>query len=450
MNQKTNVLFIFSLVLILSQNINVFAQEMIIDQVVGIVGDNMILLSDIEKQYQQMRAQGYTSKGDAKCEIFEDFLSQKLLVAQAKIDSVQVSSGEVELQLNNRMDFFIEQIGSEEELEAYFNKTIIEIKEDLRDAIKEQMVTQKMQGEIIGEVKVTPSDVKEYFNSLPKDSVPIINSQLEIKEIVLHPDYSDEAIFSVKERLLDLRKRILDGESFATLAVLYSEDGSATRGGEIGFMGKGELDPEYAKTAFGLKKGGISTIVESEFGYHIIQLIDRKDDKVNTRHILIKPRISPVAITNAKSKLDSLSLVIKKDSISFERAALIYSQDKKSRMSGGVRINQKNLTTRFAPDDFAPAEYYVLRDLAEGEISKPYESIDETGKKVYKIVKLVKRYEPHVANLKSDYDFLKESAIQSIKEKKLQNWLNEKIESTYVRIDDGFKKCEYQNKGWLK
>ncbi|MFW5752005.1 MAG: foldase protein PrsA, partial [bacterium] len=271
-------------------------QDFVVDQIIGVVGDKIIKQSDIETQYLQLIAQGYRATGDIKCQILESMLEQKLMVNQAEIDSIEISESNVQLQLNSRLNHFIEQIGSEEELEEYFGKSILEIKEDFSGLIREQMLTERMQQEIAGNVSITPSEVKSFYKNLNKDSIPKVESKVEIQQLLIYPEYSDEAIFHVKERLLELRKRILEGESFATLAVLYSEDpSSASRGGEIGFTGKGDLDPAYAEAAFTLKEGSVSKIVESEFGYHIIQLIERRNEKVNTRHILLKPKLSPEA-----------------------------------------------------------------------------------------------------------------------------------------------------------
>jgi peptidyl-prolyl cis-trans isomerase SurA len=427
---------------------HLYAQPKIIDEVIAIVGNNVILLSDIEKQYQQMRAQGYYSPGDMKCEVLEDFLAQKLLVNQARIDSIEVSPATVEMQLDQRLSYFIEQIGSQEELEEYFNKSIFEIKDDLRESVKEQLITQQMQDEITGNTTITPSEVEAFYKKIPEDSLPRINATVKISQIVRYPDYTDEAVFEVKERLLELRKRILDGERFSTLAVLYSEGPSASKGGEIGFLGRGELDPAYAKAAFSLKKGAISPIVESEFGYHLIQLIERKDDKVNTRHILLKPKISPVAIVETKNKLDSIAMFIRRDSITFEKAAKYYSQDKDTRAGGGVMINPETGTAEFEMDDFSASDYYIIRDLKENEISEPFESVDQQGKKVYKIVTIRSRTEPHLANLKQDYNYIKELALANKKEKMLIEWIEEKQETTYIEIKENFRNCKFRNKGW--
>ncbi|MFP4060750.1 MAG: peptidylprolyl isomerase [Bacteroidales bacterium] len=425
-------------------------QDFVVDQIIGVVGDKIIKQSDIETQYLQLIAQGYRATGDIKCQILESMLEQKLMVNQAEIDSIEISESNVQLQLNSRLNHFIEQIGSEEELEEYFGKSILEIKEDFSGLIREQMLTERMQQEIAGNVSITPSEVKSFYKNLNKDSIPKVESKVEIQQLLIYPEYSDEAIFHVKERLLELRKRILEGESFATLAVLYSEDpSSASRGGEIGFTGKGDLDPAYAEAAFTLKEGSVSKIVESEFGYHIIQLIERRNEKVNTRHILLKPKLSPEAKENAINKLDSLARLIKMDSLTFEKAVFFHSDDEDTKLNGGVKINSYTGTSKFELEQLTRPEYLAVRDLDEGEISQPFADETPQGKKVYKIIKLKLKTDPHIANLEEDYNLLKSIAIENKKSRILENWLDEKLASTHVRIDEDYANCKFQNDAWL-
>jgi peptidyl-prolyl cis-trans isomerase SurA len=424
--------------------------QMILDRVVAVVGDHRILQSDIETQFLQNRAQGVPMPNHPKCWIFEEFLSQKLLVNQAEIDSIIVSPGEVEMELDGRLDYFIGMIGSQEALEEYFGKNILEIKEDMRQSVLESTLTRRMRGNITSDVTVTPSEVKDFYNSLSRDSIPYIDAKIEISQITMYPSVDETAIFEMKQQLLNLRRRILDGEKFATLAVLYSEGPSASKGGEIGFLGKGELDPAYAKAAFSLKEGGISTIVESSFGYHIIQLIERREDRVNTRHILMKPQINPLATIATINKLDSIANLVRKDSVSFELAARIFSQDKNSAVNGGVMVNLMDNTTKFEMDELQPAEFVALRDLNVGEITDPFKSEDENGKEVYKIILLHDRSVPHRANLRDDYIVLKEMALNDKKDKAYQIWLDEKIQDTFIDIDNSFAGCEFRNSGWIQ
>ncbi len=427
-----------------------FSQPRILDRIVAIVGEEKILQSDVENLYLQYRAEGVRYSGDLKCMILEDHLTQCLLLNQAKIDSIEIPESQVELQLDARLEYFINQIGSQERLEQYFNKTVLEIKEDFRGLIRDQLITQEMQRNITGEVTITPSEIRQFYNNLPEDSIPYIDSKIEINQICLYPPVDEEAILEVRQRLLELRKRINEGENFATLAVLYSQGPSAPRGGEIGFMGRGELDPEYAKAAFSLKKGQVSNIVESKFGYHIIQLIERRDERVNTRHILMKPKISTDAVSKTISKLDSLANLIRQDSISFELAAMYFSQDKQTNVNGGLVVNPLDNSTMFKLDDLQPNEYEVIRDMNIGEITESFESVDENGKQVYKIVKLKNSARPHRANLNEDYTLLQDMALSVKKEKIFQEWINEKIATTYIHIDGSFGRCSFNNPTWSR
>jgi len=423
-------------------------QPFILDRVAAIVGDFMVLQSDIESQYLQYRAQGQNIP-DLKCMIFKELLEEKLLLNQAKIDSIEVSEGSVQVELERRIQHFINMMGSREELEQYFNKSILEIKNDFREPIKNQLITNKMQSEITGDITVTPSEIRAFYNKIPKDSIPNIDSQIEYEQIVIYPVLSEQAVFDVKERMLNLRRRITEGESFETLAILYSEDGSSSLGGEIGFFTKSELDPEYAKIAFSLKEGQVSKIVESAFGFHIIQLIARRDDRVNTRHILMKPAVTSEARNRAIGRLDSIVDFINKDSISFLNAARMYSEDKDTRLSGGLAINPQNNSSWFEYNQLQTNDYLILRDMEAGDISAPFESTDQNGKIMYKIVRLKSRTEPHRANLQQDYHLFKQYALQEKNMKVISKWIQEKQLETYIHIDEALKSCEFLRTGWL-
>ena len=426
-------------------------QAMMIDRIVAVVGEFHVLQSDVESMYLQNKAQGMGSQGDMKCNILEDFLSQKLLVNQAKIDSIEISESSVEMQLDSRLQYFTSMIGSQEALEEYFNKSIIEIKEDMRESVRDMLIQQQMQGTITADVTVTPSEVKDFYNSLDKDSIPLINSKIEISQIFLYPPADDEAIFEVKQRLLEIRRRIMTGDKFTTLAVLYSEDPSnAPLGGDLGFFGRAEMDPAFTKAAFSLKEGGVSSIVESVYGYHLIQLIERQEDRVHARHILLMPKPNAANIRLTKNKLDSIAKVVRDDSLSFEMAARMFSNDKHTAVNGGVMVNPLDLTTRFELDQLQSEEYVALRDLDVGDITEPFESTDMDRRKVYKIIKIRSRSEPHRANLKDDYMTLMDMAHQEKKYKIFHNWLDEKMEDTYIRVDEAFTGCQFSRKGWLK
>ncbi len=428
-----------------------YSQAYVIDGVAAVVGNEIIMLSDIENQYDQMKAQGMPLPIDARCQILEQLLVQKLIVNQAKLDSVLVSDASVEQQLSSRLDYFINIIGSQKELENYFGKTILQIREDFRELIRDQMLVEKVQDNVTSDVRITPSEVKEYYKGMNKDSIPVIDGTVELEQIEKYPKNSEAAILKVKEQLLDMRKKILEGSSFATQAVLYSQDpGTAKKGGETGFLSKAELDPEYAKVAFSLKEGQISKIVQSEFGYHIIQLIERKGDRINTRHILLKPEVDPKALDNAKLKLDSVERLIRSDSIQFKVAALYFSDDKDSYLNGGLVINQKTNTSSFKMDDLPQDEYYIIKNLQPGEVSEPFLTKDEKGNPVYKIIRLKARTSPHTANLKEDYQFLQERALSEKRSRVMDDWIKEKQQATPYHIDSSFDKCNLASQGWVK
>jgi peptidyl-prolyl cis-trans isomerase SurA len=427
----------------------IIAQPFMVDEIVGIVGKNQVLYSDIEDQYMQMMAQG-TKPMPSKCQIFEDLLAQKLLVNQADIDSLVVEDIQVEMELNDRINYFINQIGTEQKLIEYFGKSILEIKEDMRDAIKEQMLMQKMRQEITSGLTITPAEVRSFFNDLPADSIPLIEAEVEISQLIIYPKTNEEAVFEVKEKLLALRERIMKGENFATMAVLYSEDGAASKGGDIGWSTKAEIDPTYWKAANALKTGQVSKIVESAMGYHIIQLLDRTEDRIRTRHIIMKPKISFEAKQAAINRLDSIMTLIRLDTLTFEKAAGRYSQDEETRFNGGSKVNPMTGNTKFQLDQFETAEHYIIRNLKVGEISEPYEARDDKGNLVYKIIRLKSKSEPHKASIKQDFELLKQMAMAVKQNEVVDEWVEEKIESTYIRINDPYKDCSFRLKGWVK
>lgn len=444
---------IFIIAITLISIISVQAQEnQVIDQIVAVVGKNIILHSDIENQYIQLKSQRYYSSGaDIKCDIFEELLFQKLLLNQAQLDSIEVSDKEIESTLDRRMEYFIEQAGSKEKLEEYLKKSILEIKDDFKDMIKEQMITERMQGVITKDIKITPAEVREFFKKFPQDSLPIINPEFEIQQIVKYPPVSEEEINSVKASLEDFRERVKNGGNFGTLAVLYSEDpGSAKKKGELGFVGRGDLVPEFAAIAFKLKEGEVSRIVKTEFGYHIIQLIEKRGEKINARHILLKPKVSAAAIAQAKSSLDSIKTSIDNNEITFAEAAAKYSEDKNTSNNGGLVANPYTGSPKFEASQLDPTTFYAVNRLKTGDVSTPIETKDEKEKAVYKIVKLKSKTQPHKANLKDDYQRIQELAISGKKQKALEEWILQKQKSTYVHIDDSYKFCEFKYGNWIQ
>src|SRR6056297_885411 len=432
---------------------NLIAQnQFIADRVVANVGDKIILQSDVENQVIQLKAQGYQSRGDIKCEIFQELLVQKLLLIQAELDSIQVGANQVESELERRLIYFIRQIGSQEKLEEFYNKSIIEIKEDFRPLIREQILTQMMQSELVSGVKVSPKEIEKFYKKMPKDSIPMVNTQYKINQIVAYPPEDEESRAEAREKLLDIRKRIINGERFSTLAVLYSEDpGSARKGGELGFRTRDELDPEFAKAAFRLTDdGGVSRIVESEYGFHIIQLIAQQGNQVNVRHILIIPKVNVQQKIKARNKLDSVVTLIRNDSLSFTNAALRFSEDEQSRLNDGLMVNPMNSSTKFDLEDLPKAEYNIVKDLKMNEISEPFETIDDKGKPIFKIIKIAKKIDAHKANLKDDYEMIEEIAMMEKQQHKFEEWLEESKKKTYIHIDDSFINCKFLQNGWIK
>jgi peptidyl-prolyl cis-trans isomerase SurA len=425
-------------------------QLRIIDEIIAIVGDKKILYSDIEQGYLQMKAQGEKVNESTKCSIFENLLVQKLLLNQAEVDSIEVTESQVDGDLDARMQYFINAIGSEQKLEEYFNKTTLEIKQDMRDEIREQLLTSKMRSKITEGFSITPSEVRAYYRSLPQDSLPYIDAEVEFNQILIYPKSNEQAILAVREKLLNIRERIINGESFATLAVIYSEDpGSAVKGGDIGWLAKSDLDPEYAKAAFSLKKGAVSKIVESSFGFHLIQCLDRTEDRIYTRHILLRPAIAPEERFQITARLDSIVRLIRLDSLKFEDAAIKFSQDEDNRINGGQAVNPYKGGIRWEMDEFNPTEYDIITKLKVGEISDPFQTIDNKGKTASKVIWLKNRTNPHLGNLKEDYNLFKAKASQIKQNDIVNEWVEDKIKTTYIRIEDSFASCPFSIKGWL-
>ena len=438
MNRKQRFVYVMLGTLL---SLNMMAQPLVIDRVIGVVGDFHILQSDVEQEYLQIKMSGMYVNPDVRCDIYNNFIERKLLMAQAKIDSVEVGPDMVEMQMEARLDYFISQFGSEDEMEEYFNKTIFDIKDDLREAIQEQMITDQVRSTIVEDVTTTPSDVKSFYRSMDPDSVPYINTQVELAQIITYPRYSDEAVFEIKERLLELRKRVQEGEDFGTLAILYSEAPEATRRGEIGFLMRSQLDKAYADAAWALKPGQVSKIVESSFGYHIIQMIERRGDRANTRHILMNPKADANAKQKAIYKLDSLKTVIEADSISFDWAAKRYSEDSQTSVNGGLLVNPQTMASTFELDELPTKDYYMIRNMEVGDLSEPYETTDHNNKLCYKVLYLKSRTEPHRANLKQDYMLLQELALINKNNEVMKEWYEDKKRTTYIRIDPAFGDC---------
>lgn len=450
MNKTTfrslRIIVLAAIALLVNSNIRSQDEEQIIDQVVAVVGKNIVLESDIENQYLQYKLQQGRVSGSAteiRCKLLEDILYQKLMVAQADFDSITVSESQVNSELDRRISTFVNQFGSQEKLERYYNKSMSEIKTELFDIIEEQLVAQQVQQDIIKDVTVTPSEIRSYFRSIPEDSIPLIKTEYIIAEIVKEPPVSVEEKIRVKEQLLELRKRILKGESFSTMAILYSEDpGSASKGGELGFYGRGQLYPEFEAVAFKLKEGEISNVVETEAGYHILQLIERKGDFVNVRHILLIPKVSPVDLLTARNELDSIAGLIRNDSITFDEAVERFS-DSDDKNSGGLLINPYSMGTSFEPEQLDPQVSFTIEKMKVGEISNPVPMTTEDKKDAYRLLYLKEKVEPHRANMKEDYSRIKDWALQHKQMETIDKWINQQAKENYIRIIEQYRSCNF-------
>jgi len=433
------------------------AQNNVIDEVIWVIGDEAILKSQVEEQRMRMTAEGEKISGDPYCFIPEQIAVQKLFLHQAKLDSVEVPEATVLQQADARMNYFVSQIGSKEKLEEYFNKPYNQIREETKDMVRDQSVIQQMQKKIVGTIKVTPADVRRYFASVPTDSVPFIPTQVETQIIVLEPRIPQKEIDAVKDRLREYTERVNKGESeFSTLAVLYSEDTeSAKRGGELGFMGKGQLVPEFANVAFNLQDPKkVSKVVESEYGFHIIQLIEKRGDRINCRHILLKPKVEESSIKEALLRLDSISTDLKSKKFSFDEAAQFISMDKDTRNNNGLMLfndpNTGSNVSRFEMQQLPPEVARVVEDMKVGDISKPFRMINKNNKEVCAIVKLKTRVEGHKANANDDYQALKQMVEEKKRNDIIQIWIKKKIADTYIRIQPEYSKCDFKYAGWVK
>jgi peptidyl-prolyl cis-trans isomerase SurA len=421
------------------------AQPQVIDKIVAVVGSNEILYSDVQNQYMQYLMQGYSADGMAmRCQIFEEMLFTKLLLNQAQLDSIVVSEDQVGSELDRRLQYFISQIGSQEKLEAYYNRSINDIKADLRNVIRDQMMSEQVREKIVADIKITPAEVRVFYNEMPKDSIPSISSEYQYSHIVITPTVHPEERQYALSKMESIRQRVIKGESFESLARLYSEDpGSAMKGGELGDFGKGVMYPEFEAAAFTLQEGEISPIVESEAGFHIIKLIKRKGDYINVRHILIMTKVSPISIQLSQNKLDSVYLLISSGKITFEEAALKYSDDD-SKYSKGAVVNQQSGNTIFLPEQMDKDLFFTIDKMSPGQISKPSVYEKDRNTKAIRIVRLDKRTQPHVANLEEDYDKIQSWAIEDKKSKALNAWINDKASKTYIFIQDAdLKNCDF-------
>ena len=425
----------------------------IIDKVVGIVGGELVLLSEVEEQFNLAKEQrGGNLPPEARCMILEQLLANKLLVNQAKLDSVEVKDEEVETQLSARIERILGYMNNDiAQFEAYYGQSVNEVKEQFREDLRNQLLMERMRSEVMKNITVTPSEVKAFFQQIPRDSLPYFNSEVEVGEIVYKPKINEAERQRAIDQLETLRKRIVDeGEDFGLIAQKYSDDGSARIGGDLGWSKRGKFVPEFEAAAYKLEKDEISPVIESEFGYHIIQMLGRRGNSIHVRHILNKPEITPKDIDLAFKYLDSVRTLIVKDSISFSLAVKRFSDEKtQSYNNDGRMVNQATGNTFFEVGDLEPDIYFALDTMKVGGISAPIEFTDPAGDPYLRLVQLQSRTAPHRANLQQDYSKIQQAAIESKRNDFLNNWIDDKIQRTFIQIDPIYKGCPNLD-SWLQ
>ena len=432
--------------------------QQLVEAIAAVVGNEVIYLSDLELTVAELRRSGDRTPIEAlRCRVFNDMLIAKLFLDQARIDTIEISDEALEGAVSMRINDAIRQAGSEEALVDYFKKNMIEIRRDIRKALREQEIVSEVQAEISQNLTITPSEVRRFYNNLPKDSLPIIPAKYQISIIQLDPPGLEDSKAEARQKLLDYRSRIVEGFDFSTLARMYSEEpGAAATGGEIGYRLRTELDKEYANVAFSLTNNNVSRIVESRFGFHIIQLINRRGDMVNTRHILVRPQIKSEQEQQAISRLDSIANLIRLDSIKFEDAARRFSSHQDSRINGGKLVsadpfNPVRRVSWLALDELNIDMHVRVREMAVGEVSAPFRTTDENNNPVFRIIRIDEEMPAHQANLRDDYQEIYEFAMMEKRQKLYEEWIKKKIERTYIRIGEEYRSCDFlRQEGWLQ
>ena len=428
----------------------------VVDKVVAIVGGEVILLSDVEAEVQQMRAGGYTSDRDLRCEVLEAMMESKLFLMQSRVDSLTVNSDMVEGNLSQRIDWFRSQLGGDEEVEKYFGKPLYKLRQEWRKTLEEQSLTEQERAQVAEKIpEVTPYDVQQYIDSTEPEDLPVVPVKYQLSQICLYPD-REAAAAAVKDKLLSLRERIMNGEKFATLARIYSEDpGSARRGGELGMASKSIFWPAFSDAAMSLRPGTVSQIVETPDGFHIIEVIEKKGDMFNARHILIKPQYTAEDREKAFGRLDSLRTKIVDGEITFELAARFFSEDLPTRTNGGQMSDPSTGSSYFEIDQLKPADYAAIKELKEGDISTPVESLDNEGylqgrqgNLIYKIIRVDRIIPAHTATFEKDYTQILEKVRQQKQTEAVDAFLAGKIKSTYIVIDPLFGECDFSREIW--
>ena len=443
--KKAHLLYINFFVLL---SVLASAQPQTVDGVAAIVGGDVILKSDIDEQYDVFNRQNF-GKPVSYCEVFEELLFQKLLIHHAAIDSISIGEEEVEANMDRRIQQLIMQMGDQKKLEDFYEKSVVEIKEDMRTLIKEQLTAQRMQMTVVQGIEVTPSEVREYYENLPADSIPLISAEVELSQIVKFPELSDEAEQEVIAKLKELKERIENGTSFSSMAILYSEDpGSNKKGGEYQGIQRGVFVKEFEAVAFNLRKGEISDPFKTEFGYHIVQLLEKRGEELDLRHILIKPKLTQENLQEAKNFLDSVSVAIANGEMTFEEASRRFSDDEQTRFNGGQMSNFQSGNNKFEVSQLDRGLFALISSLEDDEISEASFYRTEDQREAFRIVRLDANYEPHKANLDLDFTRIKGFALQQKQAKTVEDWKNEKLADTFVKINEGYYDCADELNSW--
>lgn len=415
-----------------------------VDKILAKIDNQIILMSDVEKVYQQMLVNGEfpSDKHKAKCQILQELITGKVMYAKAIIDSVEVDDGQVRQEMDRRMDYFILQAGSQEKLEQTLGTTVSELRDDLYEQVKEQMTIETMQQGILAEIQVTPQQVEGYYNSIPKDSIPFLASEVKVGQIVINPEVSKEEKEKVQGQLIDIKDRIIGGEDFGQLAKTYSQDyGSARKGGDLGWHGRGELVPEFEESALTMEINEISEPIESDFGYHLIQLLERRGGRFRARHILIRPKSNYTDLQRAENEVDSVRKLIMSDSLSFEFAVKDYSDDQMTRANAGYFKNNVTGSSYMSIDDLDPTIFFTIDTMKVGQFSKPLKYRMEDGTDAVRIIYLNDKRAPHYANMKDDYQKLSQAALNSRKQDIFMEWLKKAKRDVYIKINDEYADC---------
>jgi len=426
----------------------------IIDKTIAVVGNEVIMISDLEEEVQMMRAYGMMSDKSGRCELLEEMMSSKLFLMQARLDSIEVNNDMVEGELRNRVDMLRTNLGGDEEVEKQFGKSLYKLRQEWRDAITDQTLTQQMQQEIASKIPdLTPYDVQKYIDETDEADLPVVPIKYQLSQICIYPD-REAANLAVKERLLAIRERIINGEKFSTLARIYSQDpGSARKGGELGMASKSIFWPAFSDAAMALKPGVVSQIVETPDGFHISEVLEKKGDMFNARHILLKPEYTSDDRQKGFHVLDSLRTELANEAVTFSLAARFYSEDPATRTNGGQMADPNTGSTYFEIDQLKPQDYAAIKELKEGDVSEPFESLDNEGRDgnlVYKILKVDKILPAHSATFSNDYTLLLGQAKQELQMKAIDDFIDSKIKSTYIVIDPLFADCDFEREGWYE